>query len=242
MTTPCDHGELEIPVADGTLMYGYLAQPAVRSATAVIVVHELFGVNPDLHGVVDDLCHAGFVTVAPELYHRGAPRGHWLVRDDIGRAEGFALLHQLTRDGVLLDIAATMRVLESSYGAERIAIVGFSAGGHVAYLAACELPVTSTVVLYGGWLTGTEIVLSRPSPTLDLTPGITGRLTYLVGEDDAIIGAAEQSSIAAALQSAGVEHEMVTYPGVGHAFFWPDTPGYDEPARTDAWRRILAAL
>ena len=40
----------------------------------------------------------------------------------------------------------------------------------------------------------------------------------------------------------GVEHEVVSYPGVGHAFFWPGTPPFDKTARDDAWARILALL
>jgi carboxymethylenebutenolidase len=239
MTT---HGEVTIPLRDGDTMEGYLARPEAGTAGAVIVLHELFGVNPDLRQFVDDLAAEGFTAVAPELYHRNAPRGHWLVRDDAGRAEGFALLHQLTRSEALLDIASTLDLLETSYGVERTAVVGFSAGGHVAYLAACELPVATTVVLYAGWLTGTDIALSQPTPTLDLTSGITGRLTYLVGEDDAVIDAGQREEIGAALAAAGVDHELVTYPGVGHAFFWPGTPAYDEHARADAWQRIRAEL
>ena len=50
---------IEIPVADGTTLPAYLARPAVLGSgpapTGVIVAHELFGVNPDIRGVADDL-------------------------------------------------------------------------------------------------------------------------------------------------------------------------------------------
>ena len=39
----------------------------------MIVAHELFGVNPDIRGVADDLAGAGYLTIAPEFYHRDAP-------------------------------------------------------------------------------------------------------------------------------------------------------------------------
>ena len=81
-----------------------------------------------------------------------------------------------------------------------------------------------------------------PTPTLELTPGITGRLLYLVGEDDALIDAAQREQIGAALRNAGVRHELVSYPGTGHAFFWPGTPPFSQQARDDAWSRILALL
>jgi len=82
-----------------------------------------------------------------------------------------------------------------------VAVVGFSAGGHLSYLAACRLPVSRTAVLYGGWLPGTDIPMSQPTPTLDLTPGITGRILYLAGEDDALIDAGQREQIRTALAS-----------------------------------------
>ncbi len=139
-------------------------------------------------------------------------------------------------------MAAALDWLRSQPGIERVAVIGFSAGGHLAYLAACRLPVSRTAVLYGGWLTSTDIPMSRPTPTLEETPGITGRILYLVGEADTLIDAGQREQIRAALAAAGVEHEMVSYPGVGHAFFWPGTPPFDKTARDDAWARILTLL
>ena len=234
---------ITIPVEDGTSMPAYLGRPAADPApTAVIVAHELFGVNPDIRGVADDLATAGFLAIAPEFYHREAPPGRWLERDDAGRQEGFGYLHKLRRDQALADVAAGIGWLRSQPGIERVAMVGFSAGGHLAYLAACRLPVSRTAVLYGGWLPSTDIPMSQPTPTLDLTPGITGRVLYLAGEDDALIDAGQRKRIRAALAAARVDHELVSYPGVGHAFFWPGTPPFNQEARADAWRRVVQLL
>ena len=232
--------DTSIPVSDGSKLPAYVARPAADAApTGVIVAHELFGVNPDIRGVADDLAEAGYLAIAPEFYHRDAPPGRWLERDDAGREEGFGYLHRLGREQALADVAAAMAWLRTQPGIERVAVVGFSAGGHLAYLAACRLPVARTAVLYGGWLTVTDIPLSQPVPTLELTPGITGRVLYLVGEDDMLISAEQRSQIRAALSGAG---EVVSYPGVQHAFFWPGTPPFSQAARDDAWRRILELL
>ncbi len=208
----------------------------------MIVAHELFGVNPDIRGVADDLAAAGYLTIAPEFYHRDAPPGRWLGRDDNGRQEGFGYLNRLTRQQALDDTAACIGWLESQPAIERIAMIGFSAGGHLSYLAACRLPISRTAVLYGGWLPTTDIPMSQPSPTLELTAGIRGRIVYLVGEDDTLIDDGQRGQIRDALQAAGIDHEFVTYPDTAHAFFWPGTSAFNRKARDDAWSRILTVL
>lgn len=241
-TTDVTRAAAEIPVADGSALPAYAARPARPASTAVIVAHELFGVTPQIRGVADELAAAGYLAIAPEFYHRAAPAGRWLERDDAGRAEGFGYLSQLQRQHAVDDTAACLRWLGEQPGISRTAMIGFSAGGHLAYLAACLLPIDRTAVLYGGWLPVTDIPLSQPTPTLDLTPGIRGRLLYLVGEDDFLITADQRARIAGALRTAGTDHEMVTYPGAAHAFWWPGTPEFNERARSDAWSRILALL
>ena len=232
-----------ISVADGSTLLAHLAYPTDRPApVGVIVAHELFAVNPDISGVADGLAKAGYLAMAPEFYHRHAEPGRWFERDDAGRREGFAQLHQLGRNQALADVDACVAWLHAQPGIERTAMVGFSAGGHLAYLAACRLPISRTAVVYGGWLPTTDIPMSQPAPTLELTPGITGRILCLVGEDDALIPADQRQQISAALVEAHVEHELVSYPGAEHAFFWPGTPTFNQDARDDAWARILTML
>jgi carboxymethylenebutenolidase len=234
---------IEIPVADGTTMPAYSARPdGAFAPVGVIVAHELFGVTPDIRSVVDEIAAAGHLVIAPEFYHRDAEAGRCMSRDDAGRSEGFALLHRMTRAGAIADVQAAVSVLADQYAVREAAVVGFSAGGHLAYLAAATLPITRTAVLYGGWLPSTDIPLSRPEPTLELTPGITGELLFIVGGNDFLIDSVQIETISSALRSAGVRHEMVVYPEVQHAFFWPGTPAFDEKARDGAMKRIIALL
>ncbi|MFE0516996.1 dienelactone hydrolase family protein, partial [Streptomyces sp. NPDC058964] len=208
---------ITVPVADGTGMHAYLARPAGRVApVAVVVAHELFAVNPDIRGVADDLAEAGYLTLAPEFYHRHADPGRWLERTDAGREEGFALLHQLHREEALADVAACLNWLGAQPGIQRTAVIGFSAGGHLAYLAACRLPVSRTAVLYAGWLPTTDIPMSRPTPTLDLTPGISGRIVYLVGQDDALVDADPRGPRPGARGRARAPDRRGGGPRVGH--------------------------
>lgn len=216
-------GVMEINV-DGQPMAAYQSG---AGDLAVIVAHELFGVTADIRGVVDRLGRLGYYAIAPEFHHR-VQRHTDLPRDGTGRQQGFELLHRLTREQAVADVAATMR-----YVAPRpVAMVGFSYGGHLAYLAATQLDLAATAVLYGGWLTGTDIPLGRPEPTIARPP--KGRLLYLVGDRDHVILAPERRIIRAALEP---DHEYVELSGVEHAFFWDKGP-----ARDEAWRRIEALL
>ncbi len=65
---------IQLAVADGTTMQAYLARPGEQQAgTGVIVAHELFGVNPDIRRVADDL--AGPATSpSPRSSTTGRPR------------------------------------------------------------------------------------------------------------------------------------------------------------------------
>ena len=242
------HEPVRLSVADGSTMQAYLSAPprthpaAERARTGVIVAHELFAVNPDIRRVADDLAGAGYLTIAPEFYHRDAPPGRSLERDAAGREEGFRYLNRLGRQQALDDTEACIGWLNSQPSIERIAMIGFSAGGHLSYLAACKLPISRTAVLYGGWLPTTDIPMSQPTPTLDLTAGIRGRILYLVGDDDALIDAGQRRQISDALRAAGTDHEMIDYPGVAHAFFWSGTPAFNQAAHDDAWSRIIAML
>lgn len=237
MTTSTEH--LTLPVDDGSMLPAFLARPNGPPAGGVLIAHELFGVNPDIQAVATALAQEGFLAIAPEFYHRRADPGEWLQRDADGRERGFEFLHALTREDALRDVAATVRYLKEVHAGTNITVVGFSAGGHLAYLAACALALPKTAVLYGGWLTTTDIPLSRPEPTLDLTPALTGTLLYLVGGADHVINAAQVADIRAALDASAAETDVVTYPGVGHAFFWPGTEAFDADAHEDAWQRIL---
>lgn len=153
---------------------------------------------------------------------------------------------QLTRQQAINDVRATMGYLSSRPDATgRSAIVGFSLGGHVAYLAASQLDLAATAVLYGGWIPTRDIPLSQPEPTITLTPGIAkhgGRLLFLVGDQDQLIGAEQRRELKDALTTAQVRHELIVYPDTPHAFFWEGTDTFRPTSRDNAWRRMQDLL
>ena len=224
-----------VDIADG--MAGHLARPAGPGPyPGVLVGMELFGVSDHVRQVCGRLAGLGFTALAPDLYHRVAP-GTEFTEDAQGRERAFAALHALTREEVLSDVRAARDHLTAA-GCPRVAMVGLSVGGHVAYLAATELDLSAVVIAYGGWLPTGDIPLGRPSPTLDRTHGITAPVLLLVGDEDALIPPEHRRQITRALRAAGVRHELVEYPGVGHGFLSDRRAAHDPAAAEDAWERI----
>ncbi|MFF3955104.1 dienelactone hydrolase family protein [Streptomyces sp. NPDC001890] len=227
---------IDVPVGDGPPMGAYVARPtAPGQFPGVLVGMELFGVDAAVRDVCDRLAELGFVALAPDFHHQTAP-GSELPRDAAGRERGFELLGLMTRATVLSDVGAAIDHLHQA-DSESVSMVGLSLGGHIAYLSATEFALAATVVFYGGWLPTTDIPIGCPEPTLSLPPEITGRLLFLVGEEDHVVPPAEQREIADALRVAGIRHEMVVHPGVGHGFLHTDPT-----TSADAWRRVHALL
>lgn len=127
----------------------------------------------------------------------------------------------------------------------RAAMLGMSAGGHIAYYAATQIPLAALAVFYPGWLTGDDIALSRPEPTLAVTPQLAALGTavlVLLGEDDHLFTAEQREQIAAQLIQAGVRHELVIYLGTPHGFCCHERDTYRPDAAADAWDRVMRLL
>ena len=54
----------------------FIAFPEVKEkATAVVVIHEIFGLSDWVRGVADQLAEAGYIAIAPDLLSGTAPGG-----------------------------------------------------------------------------------------------------------------------------------------------------------------------
>ncbi len=240
---------VDVPVTgDGetSTMPVYLAQPAQPGTYPnVIVGFEMFGVTGYIRAVTDRIARLGYTAAAPDFYHRLGDRVD-LPATVEGRDRGLELLQGVSRDGVRLDVQAMLDYLrDRDSGSARTAMVGVSAGGHLAYYAASQLPLAALAVFYPGWLTDTGIALSRPEPTLTLTPGIAElgtRVLFLVGEDDHLFTSAQRQQIAERLRQEGVDHELVVYPDTPHGFFCHERDTYRAAVADDAFARVTALL
>jgi carboxymethylenebutenolidase len=77
-----------------------------------------------------------------------------------------------------------------------------------------------------------------PGPT-QRAAEIAAPILALQAGDDQNITAEHNSAFDAALTAAGVEHEVVTYPGAPHSFFDRKFEEY-AAASDDAWARTIA--
>lgn len=223
-----------------------IAHPSGQVKGSAVVCGELFGVTDYVRATARRLADAGYVAVAPDFYWR-ARRRVALGYDQAGRDRGFELMGTLRADDVVADVAAAAEMAAGhAQGARGSAVLGFSAGGHIAVLAATRLRFDLVVSCYGAWTLDGGIPLAEPAPPLDRAEAIAANgaeLVGIVGDQDHVISQEEWTRIGKRLTAAGVTHELVTYPGRPHGFLCPDRPGtYDAEASQDAWRRVGAAL
>lgn len=231
---------------DQSAMPAFLARPAQPGIYPnVMVGFEMFGVTGYIRSVAERIAALGYNTVAPDFYHRLGERID-LPPTVEGRERGLELLQNTDRDGVRADVRALLGYLAGrDGGSDRTAMVGLSAGGHIAYYAATQLPLAAVTVFYPGWLTDTGIALSRPQPTLTLTAGIAElgtRMLFLVGDGDHLFTAEQRDQIAERLRDDGVNHEMVIYPDTPHGFFCHERDTYRPAEAEDAFARLTSLL
>ena len=231
---------VEIPVAGGGAMGGYLARPAqCGSHPSVVVFMEIFGINVHIRDVVERVAREGYVALAPDYFHRTGP-GIELGYDDAGMAKGMALLGQLVADEMVADARAAIAFLRARADTtDKVGCMGFCIGGHMTYLTAAETDVAAAASFYGGGIAGDEGP-GGGSPTIGRTGKIAGRILCLFGDRDAFIPSEQVGDIRTALEKAGTRHEIVVYPGCEHGFFCDQRESYDATAAADAWARVKA--
>jgi len=229
---------VSIPSGD-TEILAYLAEPSRPGRFgAVVVLQEVFGVNSHIREVTERLAGAGYVAIAPHLYHRQAPRfevGYGPDDLELGRR-----YKQGTKaDELLLDVQGAIAYLygKANVMAEGVGCIGFCFGGHVAYLAATLPEVKATASFYGAGIA--TMTPGGGEPTLSRTAEIKGTVYGFFGEKDALIAAQEVDQIEAALSEHGVPHQIFRYPGADHGFFCDQRYSYHPAAAKDAWAQVL---
>lgn len=211
---------------------GYLALPADGAADggpapAVIVIGEYWGLGGHITALADRFAAAGFVALAPDLYH-GAQLG--------AADEAVTLLMGMAMDQAAREIAGA-----AAYLAERpgnvgpVGTAGFRLGGSLALWSAGRSEHLTTAV-------GFYPVLpwERMGPEWGDYKGTSAVVHCADGDGDCLAGTAQAR---AGIEAAGGECTGYEYPGTRPGFFNDDHPeGYDGPAAATAWARTIEAL
>lgn len=229
---------LNVSTADGP-MHAYLAEPDGGGPyPGILVLQEAFGVNGYVRSVADRLADAGFVALAPELFHRQG------VHVDIPYGDSariMAALGGVTNATLEEDCGAALAALRqrTEVDPERLGVVGFCMGGFAALLAGLTTAVRAVVAFYPG-----GVVRERPnlklSPLLPRLPAMRAATLVQLGGDDASIPPDDARAIEQALQHAHGRHAVAVWPGAKHGFHSQDREAvYHPQAAEDAWHRTL---
>lgn len=217
---------------DGAPMRCYVTVPeGLGPFPAVIVIQHAGGVDAFVQRMTDRIAEAGFVGVAPDLYHREEPSSADDPMTRMGRLRDRTIIADVN---AAIEHAKTLPEVR----ADRIGITGFCMGGRVAYLMATKRPdLKAAVVFYGGnifvpWGEG-------PSP-FDGTADIACPILGLFGEDDPNPSPSDVARLDAELTRLGKPHEFHSYAGAGHAFMNEGRPSYRPDAARDAWQKCIA--
>src|ERR1051325_6493025 len=223
----------------------FVVYPEVKNkATAVIVIHEIFGMSDWVQSLTDQLAEAGYIAIAPDLLSGMGPNGGGtssLDRNAVGQA-----IRDLPPDQITGDLNAVADYVSKLPGANgKIVVTGYCWGGGQSFRYATNNPkLKAAFVFYG----------PPPSTSADGTPDkaalarITAPVYGFYAGNDARIDATIPATTDA-MKELKKTYEPATYEGAGHGFMRageaPDANEANKKARDDAWARwkkLLAAI
>jgi carboxymethylenebutenolidase len=225
-----DH-RIEIKGRDGTFN-AYVAQPGTLPAPAVVVLHEVFGVNADIRQHCDALAEQGFLAVAPDLFWRIEPGVELSVTSQPDWDHAMRLYQAFDRDAGTRDIKDTLEAvarLRECNG--KVALLGYCLGGLMTFLAAERYPVDAAVAFHGA---ETEKYLRDAG-------GLHTPLLMHLAEEDEFMPKAAQAEIRSAL-GRKPNVTIYSYPRQYHAFSRIGGAHYNAEAAALANRRTSEFL
>ena len=217
-----------LTASDGNVLRAYVARPVGEPTGALVVIQEIFGVNPSIQSVADSYAKDGFVAVAPAIFDR-IEKGVFLGYGPEDMKKAYSLYPQLDGDKALLDIAAAYEYAQGT--GKGVGVLGFCYGGLMSWLSATrgenvKMQPACCVGYYAGGIG--KFAAEEPSCPV---------LLHFGAADDHI--GKDQID---AVRAAHPDVEIYLYEGAGHAFANPDRPSYVAEAAKLARERSLEFL
>lgn len=228
---------IEFPTRPGRPMRGWLCAPEAPSpkAPAVLVIHELFGLIPNLQPILRRFAENGYVALAPDLFDKPGPKPLCVARTMMALASG--------QGEALEDLESAKAFLRSRPGVdpERMGVAGFCMGGGFALLLALTPGIKASAPYYGM----SPVYLPKAAQSCPVVASYGGL--------DAFMRPA-WPRLQKALSGTNVPHDIKVYPEAGHSYFTEDQPGllfqlgkvsplkigYRPHEAEDSWKRMLA--
>lgn len=229
------HGEW-VKVKHGNReVQSFVVYPEVKEkATAVVVIHEIFGLSDWVKLTADELAEAGFIAIAPDLLSGSAPNGGGTA--EMAGADIRKAIQALKPEQITADLNACVDYVGKLPAANgKVAVAGFCWGGGQAFrFATNNKNLKAALVFYG----------ASPMEQADVER-IACPVYGFYGENDARINATIPKS-KEQMAAAKKTYEPIEYPGAGHGFFraGADPAGNEanKKAREEAWKRVKEVL
>ncbi len=217
--------------SNGQNATGYLVKPPSGSGPGVLVIQEWWGLDDDLKKTADKLAAAGFVALAPDLYH-GKVAGH----TEMDKAAH--LMNTMPADRAGRDMSGAVDYLAShkAVTSRGIGVVGFCMGGMLSLIIAANRgdKVKAVVPFYGFPQGDAEPDWSK------LSASISGHMA----ENDSFFPPAGARALEAKLRGMGKDCTLTVHPGTGHAFMGPHNAlgTLNEKLAAQIWPEVTAFL
>jgi carboxymethylenebutenolidase len=203
---------------------GYHAWPTGGAdLPAVVIVHELFGINDNIRAITRRFAEQGYAALAVDLMAYGN-RKLCILRLFAG------LVARPFTNRATKELQLGLRWLQArpEVSDEKGAIIGFCMGGGYALAVACVEERIQAASAFYGFTPRPVRRFEEACPILGIYPS----------NDDFTMG--QSRTLDGALDKYDISHEIVVYPGAEHAFFNDDLESYDPAASADAWQRTLS--
>lgn len=222
MSTAVTATSITLPGPEGRTLQAAYAE-AKTPKGGVLVIHENRGLTDHIRSVTGRFAGVGYSALAVDLLSEEGGTGAFT-----DQAAATAALSKIPQDRLLADLRAGLAELGRRVPGKRLGATGFCFGGGLTWL----LLTTGTTELaaatpfYGPFPDGGEFT--------GTTAAVLGVYAALDARVDASRPAAE-----AALDRAGLPHEIFVADNADHAFFNDTGPRYRPTAAAQAWQRVL---
>ncbi len=221
---PAKTEDITFPGPGGRDTFGTFAA-AEDVKGAVLVIHENRGLTDNIKSVAGRFAASGYSALAVDLLSSGG--GTTKFPDE---AEIMKLLSEASPDDLVADMTAAIDELERRVPDAEIGAIGFCFGGGMVWqlVQSGDQRLAAAAPFYG----------TTPDEGPDFSKSKAAVLGVYAELDDRVN--ATRDGAEAALEEAGLEHEIVTYPGVDHAFFNATGDNYDKDQAEKAYAKAVS--